>query len=399
MNFAALAAPLDLTTPPAVPEGVTLQSVKLGDGQSTRSPEVTVLADADNKTLYVFDGDSDGKSTCISECTERWRPLEAVDSRPFGSWSVVDRSDGSKQWAYRGKPLYAYHGDERYGDTKGDGVKGGWHVALYMPAEDAFMPPSIKALVLPNAMGVAFVTKNLIPLYIFEADSETGRPTCRSDSCTKLWRPFEAAQMSQAVGNFTPVRRDDGLFQWTYNGSPLYTHINDEAPGDARGNGVGGQWRAALLESYFMPAGVLVVNNRYGGSNLATEDGRTLYVHNRVVGTQQGRSQRFGLKISPAVGHLLGVSTCDVACAQTWRPLEASSEAVPSAFWSVVTRSDGSRQWAYRGFPLYTYVGDKNPGDMNGNEIYEIMDDKDPYREADFGANGLGAMVWHAVSP
>ena len=48
----------------------------------------------------------------------------------MGDWKVIARDDGSKQWAYKGKPLYYFKNDAKAGDTVGDG-KGNnvWHIA------------------------------------------------------------------------------------------------------------------------------------------------------------------------------------------------------------------------------------------------------------------------------
>jgi predicted lipoprotein with Yx(FWY)xxD motif len=35
----------------------------------------------------------------------------------------------------------------------------------------------------------------------------------------------------------------------------------------------------------------------------------------------------------------------------------------------AITRSGGSRQVAYNGHPVYLYVGDKQPGDVNGEAV------------------------------
>jgi Secreted repeat of unknown function len=61
----------------------------------------------DGMTLYTFDGDLAGRSTCIGDCLAKAVPAEASDSaKKFGDWTVITRDDGSKQWAYKGKPLY-----------------------------------------------------------------------------------------------------------------------------------------------------------------------------------------------------------------------------------------------------------------------------------------------------
>jgi predicted lipoprotein with Yx(FWY)xxD motif len=47
----------------------------------------------------------------------------------------------------------------------------------------------------------------------------------------------------EATGTFGTITRLDGSTQGTYNGRPMYRFINDAAPGDANGDGVGGIWR------------------------------------------------------------------------------------------------------------------------------------------------------------
>lgn len=47
-----------------------------------------------------------------------------------GDYSVITRDDGSKQWAYKGRPLYKFFNDQKRGDKIGDGMsRNTWHVA------------------------------------------------------------------------------------------------------------------------------------------------------------------------------------------------------------------------------------------------------------------------------
>ncbi|TIU59550.1 MAG: hypothetical protein E5W25_32730, partial [Mesorhizobium sp.] len=43
-------------------------------------------------------------------------------------WTIVDRTDGTKMWAYDGKPVYTFVKDKKAGDVSGDGVAGVWHI-------------------------------------------------------------------------------------------------------------------------------------------------------------------------------------------------------------------------------------------------------------------------------
>ena len=91
-----------------------------------------VLTNAAGMTLYTFDKDTmAGKSACNGPCAKNWPPLMVQPgAEASGNWSIVNRDDGTKQWAYKGKPLYAWIKDQKPGDTTGDGfLNGAWHVA------------------------------------------------------------------------------------------------------------------------------------------------------------------------------------------------------------------------------------------------------------------------------
>ena len=67
-----------------------------------------------------------------------------------------------------------------------------------------------------------------------------------------------------------------------------------------------------------------------------------------------------------------GQSNCTEHCADIWPPLIAEEGAQPSGEWSLVTRPDGTVQWAYDGKPLYTYAKDKQPGDTTGDTLMGV---------------------------
>ncbi|WP_428774511.1 COG4315 family predicted lipoprotein [Vibrio sp.] len=88
------------------------------------------LVGANGMTLYTFDKDTadSGKSMCNGSCATYWPPLSASsEATASGDFSIISRDDGSKQWAYKGKPLYYWSKDQKPGDTTGDGFKGIWH--------------------------------------------------------------------------------------------------------------------------------------------------------------------------------------------------------------------------------------------------------------------------------
>src|SRR5690349_21612342 len=81
------------------------------------TPAGRVLASNRGMTLYTFVQDTvAGISMCNDQCAANWPPLIALDdAMPSGRWTVVQRADGLKQWAYDGKPLYGWREDKRPG--------------------------------------------------------------------------------------------------------------------------------------------------------------------------------------------------------------------------------------------------------------------------------------------
>ena len=79
--------------------------------------------------LYVSDRDVGGKSACNGGCARAWVPLEVnlLDGKPVGDWKIIVREDGSRQWAYKGRPAYTLFHDSPENPV-GDGVEGVWHI-------------------------------------------------------------------------------------------------------------------------------------------------------------------------------------------------------------------------------------------------------------------------------
>ncbi|WP_409181147.1 hypothetical protein F9C11_32355 [Amycolatopsis sp. VS8301801F10] len=66
-----------------------------------------------------------------------------------------------------------------------------------------------------------------------------------------------------------------------------------------------------------------------------------------------------------------GQSACTGSCASYWPPVAAGTPLAGPAPGSVgaITRPDGSRQETLGGHPLYRYIGDKSPGQTNGQGL------------------------------
>jgi predicted lipoprotein with Yx(FWY)xxD motif len=73
-------------------------------------------------------------------------------------------------------------------------------------------------------------------------------------------------------------------------------------------------------------------------------------------------------------GNTLPESKCESACAVNWPPLLSDGEVTASGeaetdLLGTLTRTDGTTQVTYNGWPLYTYSGDAAPGEVNGHDI------------------------------
>jgi len=134
--------PAEQTDPPAdEPEEPSDESdgadVQVDSSSSVGIAETslgTILVDGDGMTLYVFDSDDQGASTCYDGCASNWPPV-TVDGDPVGGESIdaalldtTERDDGSQQLTYNDWPLYRWAQDSAPGEVTGQGVNGAWWV-------------------------------------------------------------------------------------------------------------------------------------------------------------------------------------------------------------------------------------------------------------------------------
>ena len=80
-------------------------------------------------TLYVFDKDTAGVSTCYDACAAMWPAyVGKADDKLTEGWTLVKRTDGTLQFALNKKPVYFYAPDKAKGDKLGDGKGNVWHI-------------------------------------------------------------------------------------------------------------------------------------------------------------------------------------------------------------------------------------------------------------------------------
>jgi predicted lipoprotein with Yx(FWY)xxD motif len=99
------------------------------DLKSVSGIEDKALVDGKGRTLYLWEADTNGTSTCTGACAAAWPPVTVSGTAQAGSGvtesllGTVKRADGTEQVTYNGHPLYYFVGDTGPGMAKGQGSK------------------------------------------------------------------------------------------------------------------------------------------------------------------------------------------------------------------------------------------------------------------------------------
>lgn len=311
------------------------------------------LTDAAGMALYTFAIDVPGTSNCYDRCAIAWPPLLVEEGAELtagegieGELGTTERDDGTLMVTYNDWPLYYWVNDEAPGDTTGHNVNNVWAVAY--PENHVFLGGN-------EELGNFLIGPNGLTLYRFNPD-EPDVSNCY-DQCAANWPPLLVEEdeiprgNAGVVGQLGTTERDDGTFQVTYQGMPLYYWVNDEAPGDTTGHGVNDVW--FVVSPYTVRLG----NTEELGDFLVGSNRMTLYL--------------FAMDEE-------GTSNCYDQCAANWPPLlvQAGEVPVPGAGVTgelgVTERDDGTFQVTYNGSPLYFWVNDEAPGDTTGHEVNDV---------------------------
>lgn len=353
----------------------------------------TVFSDPRGMTYYVYDKDkTPGRSACAGECLKFWKPATAPDGAgEAGDWTIISGPGGARQWAHQGKPLYTFAKDRIPGDAFGDKLDGeAWHPAVFKPGSTLTQlighsvfkptlagphPANITLAEVETAGGQILVDELGRSLYAFDGKAEDDGLDCGGKGPCKpaLWAPVEAPMLAgdKTIGDFTIVTRRDGKPQWAFRGAPLYRYVADEEAGTAGGIGVDDRWNVALVVRYPVPKSVSVQDTTADGRIFATADGRSLY-RQHIFYYGFGHDFQHGTQYFETIGRLIGPRGCDQQCLKQFHPFLATDDEQPSGHWTIVKRPDGGRQWAYKGYSLYTFGEDKKPGDLFGRDIWDV---------------------------
>ncbi|TLS43593.1 hypothetical protein FE633_24825 [Streptomyces montanus] len=219
-------------------------------------------------------------------------------------------------------------------------------------------------------------------LYRFDKDTaEPPKSTCDGD-CATTWPPVPASGASAPAGIdkslLGEVTRSDGTKQLTLDGWPMYRYAKDTKAGDTKGQGVGGTWYASAPtgkkategggEAAADLPGLSTRNDPELGEVVVDKNGMTVYRFEKDV--------PWPMK-----------SNCVGECLEKWPVVEPVDAADTKGIdnkndgrrgYVVLNRPDGLKQQSIDCWPLYTFAGDKKPGDTNGQ--------------------GVGG-TWYAISP
>jgi predicted lipoprotein with Yx(FWY)xxD motif len=139
--------------------GVSSASVSAAPQEATKAKPATVrvaktnlgkiLVNSKGRTLYLFQADSGTTSACADACAAAWPPLTSATPKigkgaKSSLASTATRSDGKPQVIYNGHPLYTFSGDNKAGNTNGQGVNafGGLWYALSPAGNQVTRTPS-----------------------------------------------------------------------------------------------------------------------------------------------------------------------------------------------------------------------------------------------------------------
>lgn len=107
-------------------------------------------------SLYTFNNDQAGPSTCYGGCAANWPAYTIANASNLKAPAGVNlgtsvRTDGSIQVTLNNEPLYYYSGDQKAGDTNGQGLGGVWFLADVPSASSAASVSSTASSTVSNS--------------------------------------------------------------------------------------------------------------------------------------------------------------------------------------------------------------------------------------------------------
>ena len=370
--------------------------------------EGPVFADAQGRTLYAwparllrngYAGEQKGTPRCYDEvltetaglmspypagvllpeldkrpsCTDLWPPVLAAEgAEKVGKWTVIDRKDGKKQWAYDEEPLYTSVRDSKPGDVLGGTSRrhrGDSPVIRVPVSPPPLIPPGFAVTTTVN--GRLLTTDRNYSVYTPE------NPAACDAVCMQRWKPVLAPATARQNGEWTMVTSSPGVRQWAFRNQPLYTLEGETELWSLEGGDESG-WRNVFVQVVQPRPSSFTVQDTLAGQVLADSRGMTIYTY--ICGDDS--LQQLSCD-HPDDTQVYKLAVCGAGsmeqCLRNWPYVQVEPGAKSqSRLWSVMTidpatgyrakagQSGAISVWAYRDRPVYTYIGDRQPGDVNG---------------------------------
>lgn len=355
---------------------IASENVKLSDNTDLGN----ILVDGEGRTLYFFAQDVSGESRCeAGTCLNNWPVFYVEEIDPGAGLSASDfenitREDGEKQTTYKGWPLYYFASDSKPGDTNGEAVNNVWFVAKpdysIMFANAQLIGNDGKnytnEYIEGDGMTQYFVDAEGRTLYAFLSDSKDDNNYTNPDFSNDDFWPIFHVDIAALPSSIDPTDFSEidvfGRPQLTFKGWPLYYFGPDAQRGDNKGVSVPnpGVWPIVNNDTQEAPGAVAenikLSNNDVLGDVLVDANGATLYFFTKDVN---------------------GESACtDGSCLANWPVFYVENltpgEGLNLTDFAEITREDGEKQTTYKGWPLYYFANDSEPGDINGEAVSNV---------------------------
>lgn len=330
-------------------------------------------------------------------CLDVWPPVVAEpDARPVGKFTIIERKDGIRQWAYDGYALYTSVLDEKPGEVNGGHSGPSGEVGVRRPvAAPSMVPPQFK--VETTLTGRMLVTSDNYSVYASSSD-RPDKSNC-TGACLREFKPIIAPAYAKPRGEFGIIERSPGILQWTFRKQPLYTHVGEPFY-KMYGSDVPG-WYNVFLQKTPRPPADFTVQESPTGLVLADRNGKTVYMYNCADDAldqlacdhpDSPQAYRFAvcgggdpkacLERFPYVQVTPGVKSDSLLWTTMWIDPMTGKRAQPN-------QEGALHVWAYRKRPVYTHYRDKAPGDMTADQWGEFYGYRNGYKafwlRSDFG--------------
>jgi predicted lipoprotein with Yx(FWY)xxD motif len=183
--------------------------------------------------------------------------------------------------------------------------------------------------------------------------------------------------LARAQGEWNIFERSPGVLQWAFRGKPLYTHLRDQSSWSLEGSDSPGWHNVFTQEAPPYPES-FTQQPSLAGNVLADSSGKTIYRYNCGEDTADQLACDH-----PDDTQIYRLAMCGGGDAQKcllhWPYIIAKDDEISSnRTWRIVLidpltgrfaapdQEGALRVWSYRDRPVYTFGGDKQPGDVNG---------------------------------